>query len=76
MTQDVDALLARLEAKRNWTQHKPYWHENNPDGLEAAALIRKQAAEIERLKIEMYGVPASKNATAISIFDLPKAPDQ
>ena len=32
-------LKERLRRKDNWTQHKPYYHERNPDGPAAADRI-------------------------------------
>lgn len=49
MTDADKALVERLKRKDNWTQQQPYWHERNPDGPQAAVLIKALAQENERL---------------------------
>lgn len=35
----TDDLISRLRRKKAWTNQRPYWHLNNPDGDEAADRI-------------------------------------
>ena len=72
MTQDIEALVRRLEATTGFDGSR---HVTVPICAEAAAALRAQQAEIEGMKIELYGVPLPENGKVISIIDLhtPKA---
>lgn len=43
----VDEVIERLRRKDAWTQQKPYWHERNPDGPEAADLLASMKEALE-----------------------------
>ena len=52
LTQRARDVAGRLLHKSAWTQQKPYWHECNPDGPEAAAIISELVERIEGLERE------------------------
>ena len=61
LTQRARDVAGRLLHKSAWTQQKPYWHECNPDGPEAAAIISELVERIEGMwqDIETFAEPTA-----------------